>query len=117
MKTPPFATMMGEVHNPPVAWRETAMKAARKLRNLQQPRSLLDFVRQFLTPQVFKQARQAVPHKRSAPRWDLQPLIMVALAMTWAGGDSQEERFEAARGFYVMTHETRKRPGKTLQGF
>jgi hypothetical protein len=90
------------------------MKAARKLRNLQQPRSLLDFVRQFLTPQVFKQARQAVPHKRSAPRWDLQPLIMVALAMTWAGGDSQEERFEAARGFYVMTHETRKRPGKTL---
>jgi hypothetical protein len=93
------------------------MKAARKLRNLQQPRSLLDFVRQFLTPQVFKQARQAVPGKRSAPRWDLQPLIMVALAMTWAGGNSQEERFETARGFYVMTHETRKRPGKTLQGF
>lgn len=93
------------------------MKAARKLRNLQQPRSLLDFVRQFLTPQVFKQARQAVPRKRSAPRWDLQPLVMVALAMTWAGGDSHEERFETARGFYVMTHETRKRPGKTLQGF
>jgi hypothetical protein len=93
------------------------MKAARKLRDLQQPRSLLDFVRQFLTPQVFKQARQAVPRKRSAPRWDLQPLIMVALAMTWAGGDSHEEKFETARGFYVMTHETRKRPGKTLQGF
>jgi len=93
------------------------MKAARKLRNLQQPRSLLDFVRQFLTPQVFKQARQAVPGKRTAPRWGLQPLLMVALAMTWAAGDSQEERFETARGFYVATHEARKRPGKTLQGF
>ena len=44
------------------------MKVARKLRSLQQPRSLLDFVRQFLTPQVFKQARQAVP--RSARRPD-----------------------------------------------
>ena len=62
------------------------MKAARKLRNLQQPRSLLDFVRQFLTPQVFKQARQAIPRKRTAPRWDLQPLLMIALAMTWAAG-------------------------------
>jgi Transposase DDE domain len=93
------------------------MKAARKLRSLQQPRSLLDFVRQFLTPQVFKQARQSVPRKRLAPRWDLQPLIMIALAMTWAAGDSQEERFETARSFYVATHTHRKRPGKTLQGF
>ena len=93
------------------------MKAARKLRHLQQPRPLLGFVRQFLTPQVFKQARQAVPRKRTAPRWDLQPLLMIALAMTWAAGDSQEEKFETARGFYVATHGHRKRPGKTLQGF
>jgi hypothetical protein len=42
---------------------------------------------------------------------------MVALAMTWAAGDSQEEKFETARGFYVATHGHRKRPGKTLQGF
>jgi hypothetical protein len=77
----------------------------------------LDFVRQFLTPQVFKQARQAIPRQRTPARWDLQPLLMVALAMTWAAGDSQEEKFETARGFYVATHECRKRPGKTLQGF
>jgi hypothetical protein len=77
----------------------------------------MDFVRQFLTSQVYKQARQAIPRKRAAPRWDLQPLLMVALAMTWAAGDSQEEKFEAARGFYVVTHEARKRPGETLQGF
>ena len=37
--------------------------------------------------------------------------------MTWAAGDSQEEKFETARMFYIATHETRKRPGTTLQGF
>jgi hypothetical protein len=93
------------------------MKAARKLRQLQQPQSLMEFVRQFLTPQVWKQARQAVPKRRCKPRWDLQPLILVLLAMSWAAGDSELERFEAARGFYVMSYEGRKRPGKTLEGF
>lgn len=93
------------------------MKAARKLRRLQQPQSLMDFVRQFLTPQVWKQARQAVPQRRRKPRWDLQPLILILLAMTWAAGDSEFERFEAARGFYVASYAARKRPGKTLQGF
>jgi hypothetical protein len=93
------------------------MKAARKLRSLQQPQSLLEFVRQFLTPQVWKQARQSVPKRRSQPRWDLQPLVLVLLAMTWTAGDSELERFEAARGFYVMSYEGRKRPGKTLAGF
>ena len=93
------------------------MKAARKLRRLQQPHSFLDFVRQFLTPQTWKQARQSVSTRRRYPRWDLQPVIMVLLAMTWTAGDSEWERFEAARGFYVMCHEGRKRPGKTLEGF
>jgi Transposase DDE domain len=93
------------------------MKAARQLRPLQQPRSLMDFARQFLTPQVFKQARRAVPRRRPTARWDRQPLPWVALAMTWAAGDSREERFVTARGFYVASHEARKRPGKTLQGF
>lgn len=93
------------------------MKAARKLRRLQQPQSLMEFVRQFLTPQVWKQARQAVPQRRRKPRWDLQPLVLVLLAMTWTAGDSEWERFEAARGFYVISYEGRKRPGKTLEGF
>jgi Transposase DDE domain len=93
------------------------MKAARKLQRLQQPASLIEFVRQFLTPQVWKQARQCVADRRSKPRWDLQPLVLVLVAMTWAVGDSESERFVAARGFYVMTHEARKRPGETLAGF
>ena len=92
------------------------MKAARKLRNLQQPRSLIDYVRQFLTPQVWKQARQPESGRRKAPRWDLQPLVLVMIAMTWTTGDSQAERFEKARGYYVACYSARKRPGKTLQG-
>ena len=93
------------------------MKAARKLRQLQQPQSLLEHVRQFLTPQVCKQARAAVPRHRAHPRWDLQPLLFIVLAMTWAAGDSQAEKFQTARGFYVASYRARKRPGKTLQGF
>jgi hypothetical protein len=93
------------------------MKAARRLRPLQQPRSLIDHVRQFLTPQVWKQARQAVPRTRSLPRWDLQPLALIMMAMTWAVGDSQSEGFEKARGFYVACYRARRRPGKTLVGF
>jgi hypothetical protein len=93
------------------------MKAARKLREMQRPESLLDYVRQFLTPQVWKQAREALSRRRTHPRWDLQPLLIMAMAMTWAAGDSQAERFETARGFYVASYAARKRPGKTLQGF
>ena len=93
------------------------MKAARKLQRLQQPRVFLDFVRQFLTPAVWKQARQAVPRRRALPRWDLQPLVLVMMAMTWAAGDSQFEKFQTARGFYAACHIARKRPGKTLEGF
>jgi hypothetical protein len=93
------------------------MKAARKLRILQQPQSLLGYVREFLTPSVWKQARQAAPRGRAAPRWDLQPLVLVMIAMTWAAGDSQAEKFAKARGFYVACYQARKRPGTTLQGF
>src|SRR4051794_2230242 len=93
------------------------MKRARALRRAQQPQSLIGHIRQFLTPEVRKQARAAVPRGRALPRWDLQPLLIIALAMTWAAGDSQAETFETARGFYVAAYGARKRPGKTLQGF
>ena len=92
------------------------MRAARALRKWQQPRSLINDVRQFLTPLVWKQARQAVPRRRAVPRWDLQPLVSVVMAMTGAAADSQPEKFETARGFYVACHAARKRPGKTREG-
>jgi hypothetical protein len=93
------------------------MKRSKRLERLQRPESLLDHVRQFLTPRVWKQARQAAPSRRDRPRWDLQPLVLIMLAMTWAVGDSQPEKFVTARGFYVASHYARKRPGRTIQGF
>jgi hypothetical protein len=93
------------------------MKRSRRLQQSQRPQSLLDYLRQFLTPQVWKQARAAAPRHRTHPRWDLQPLVLIVMAMTWAAGDSQGEKFETARGFYVASYHARKRPGKTLQGF
>src|SRR5437763_1882709 len=70
----------------------------------------------FLTPQVWKQAQQAARRCR-ALRWQVQPLVFVLLAMTWCAGDSQPERFETARAFYVALHQRRRRPGKTYAGF
>lgn len=93
------------------------MKRARALRRAQAPRVFLDHLRQFLTPSVWKQARNAIPRRRARPRWDLQPLILIALAMTWAAGDAQDERFAIARGFYVAAYDARRRPGRTPQGF
>jgi len=49
----------------------TAMKAARKLEKLQQPESLIEFVGQFLTARVWKQARQSVAERRAISRRDL----------------------------------------------
>jgi hypothetical protein len=51
------------------------------------------------------------------PRWDVHPLLFVFLTMTWCCGESLAERFETARGFYVICHEKRRRPGETFQGF
>src|SRR5262249_54398764 len=93
------------------------MKRSRRLQDLQRPQSLLDYLRQFLTPRVWKQARAAWPRHRTHRRWDLQPLVLIVLAMTWAAGDSQPEKFAMARGFYVASHRARKRPGRTIQGF
>ena len=79
-------------------------------------RSLLESLREFLTPEVWKQVRNAVP-RRKMPRWDVAPLLLVLLTMTWCCGESLPEKFEAARGFYVICHDKRRRPGATFQGF
>src|ERR1051326_8179208 len=80
------------------------------------PESFLQCLNYFLTPQVWKQALQAVPRRR-AWRWQTQPLLFVLLCMTWCAGDSLPERFETARAFYVALHQRRRRPGKTFAGF
>lgn len=72
---------------------------------------------QFLTPQVWKQAHRAWHTLYAPPRWTLQPLIWVLLTVTWCAGQSQEERFAAARAAYVAHHQHTRRPGTTLAGF
>ena len=46
------------------------------------PQSFAQCLAYFLTPQVWKQAHQAVPRRRSW-RWQTQPLLFVVLCMTW----------------------------------
>src|SRR5262245_47965434 len=75
-------------------------------------------LRDFLTPEVWKQAHQAAGKACNRSRaWTLQPLVLVLLSMTWCLGDSQAERFEVARGFCVTLIPKRRRPGKTVKGF
>lgn len=93
------------------------MDKARKPRRMRpEARTLPECLREFLTPAVWKQARQA-GKKRRLPRWDMHRLILVLLMMTWACGDSLPEKFEVARGFYAVCCPKRRRPGKTFQGF
>ena len=86
--------------------------AAAKVKTLQQS------IRQFLTPQVWKQAHQTgCKPQRAGCRWTIQPLVLTLLLMTWANGDSQAERFETAKAFCVVYRTKQKRPGKSVQGF
>jgi hypothetical protein len=71
----------------------------------------------FLPPQVWKEAHQVHRPTKAASRWDLHPLLMVLLLMTWTSGNSEAERFATSRAFYVARHQHGKRPGQTLAGF
>jgi hypothetical protein len=71
----------------------------------------------FLAPQIWKQAHQVHRPKQTAGRWDLHPVLLVLLLMTWTTGDSEAERFATARAVYVARHQHGRRPGQTLSGF
>ena len=92
------------------------MNHARKRRLRPVAKTLPQAMREFLTPAVFRQVRQAVS-RRKHPRWDIHPLVYILLMMTWCAGDSLPERFEVARGVYVVCHSKRKRPGKSPASF
>lgn len=80
-------------------------------------KTFLDSIRQFLTPAVWKQAHAAMAKKKRRCRWEIQPLVMVLVLMTWSCGESQAERFEAAKAFCVVCRRKQKRPGRSLPGF
>ena len=76
--------------------------AAKQAPRLRRPaRSLVESLRQFLTPAVWKQAHQAWGRPRRGRRWDLQPLVLVLALSAWCCGDSQAERFETAKAVCV----------------
>ncbi|MCI0356439.1 MAG: IS4 family transposase [Acidobacteria bacterium] len=79
-------------------------------------RSLVDCLREFLTPAVWKQAQKHRPTARPS-RWKTQPLLLTLLFMTWCCGDWQAERFETAKACCVACLPRRRRPGRTVQGF
>jgi hypothetical protein len=96
---------------------ERQMTHARKrARQRRRAKSLIGSMRDFLTPEVFKQARNATTRRKS-PRWDIHPLLWILLLTTYCSGDSLPEKFEAAKGFYVACCPKRKRPGKSFAGF
>ena len=90
--------------------------ARKRARHRRQAKSLIGSMREFLTPEVFKQVRN-VSKRRKYPRWDLHPLLYIILLTTYCCGDSLPEKFEAARGFYVVCCSKRKRPGASFAGF
>ena len=99
----------------------SARASAKKARpQTQRAESLSGSIRQFLTPEVWKQARQAASAAgcRHDLRWTLQPLILIWAMMTWCAAPTDAERFVTARTFYVSVHcPKRKRPGKHFVGF
>jgi len=94
------------------------MVSARKRRKQhRRARTLGECLRQFLTPAVWKQAQNGLLRPWRASRWQVQPLLMTALLMTFVCGDSLEERFESARAVVVALRPKRRRPGETVEGF
>jgi hypothetical protein len=90
--------------------------ARKRARQRRRAKSLIGSMREFLTPEVFKQARNAL-QRRKHPRWDLHPLLYTLLLTTYCCGDSLPEKFEAAKGFYVVCCPKRRRPGASFTGF
>jgi Transposase DDE domain len=103
-------------------------------------RELADAIDQFLTPALLRQAYKAFrssrrtpkppsqrPHNRNRPprraaqrpnrRWDLKPLIVVLVSLTWCGDQMLEERFQTACDFANAARPKRRRVGGTFAGF
>jgi hypothetical protein len=86
-------------------------------RSTRHDRSMASCLRQFLTPQVWKQARRGLKVSRKDARWDFHHLILVTLAMTWSLGESTPEKFAMARGLVAICRPKRRRAGTTALGF
>ena len=95
-------------------------QAKRRRRRQRQAESLPASIRQFLTPDTWKQAQRAARdfQCRERPRWSLSAVIVVLATMTWCAGDTDAERFVTARAFYVRAYRPkRRRPGQQVDSF
>jgi Transposase DDE domain len=111
----------------------------RERRRQRHARQLAAAIDQFLTPALVRQAYKAFrssrrtlkppsqrPHHRHPPRrratqrpnrrWDLKPLILVLVSLTWCRGET-EERFQNARDFANAARPKRRRTGASFAGF
>jgi DDE family transposase len=79
--------------------------------------SFQDALHHFLTPKVFKEGHRAWQNPHYNCSWSLKAILEVLLLMTWDKGDSEAERFQTARAYYVSRHQHEKRPGQTSEGF
>ena len=71
----------------------------------------------WLPPVTWRQLIRVQGHRHGNQRWSLHALITVLVLMAYAQGDSEAERFLAARAFYVASHQHDRRPGQSLAGF
>ena len=101
MPKKPFLGMNGCVSTQPVMEERFMASARKRKKQRRRARKLGDCVRQFLTPAVWKQVQNGMARPWRASRWRIQPLVMVLVLMTFACGDSQEERFECARAVVI----------------
>lgn len=107
---------MNRVH--PHSKRARRNPLAKRSANGWRPAWFLSVLQRFLTPQVWKEARQAdATARRAGTRWLPARMIFVLLTMTWCNGNSVEERFEIAKAFYIACHPKEKRPGRSYPGF
>ena len=76
----------------------------------------LDCQRHFLTSMFWK-AGHAVAKGFGGYRWNLLPLVMVAILTMFLTASSAGERFEEAREYWTRMNPNRRRVGKTFAGF
>jgi DDE family transposase len=72
--------------------------------------------RHLLTPILWKAVHAATGTFR-ARRWKLMPLVMVAMLTLFLTARSLGERFEEARELWTRLYPSRRRVGRTVQGF
>jgi hypothetical protein len=90
--------------------------ARKRARRRRRAKSLIGSIREFLTPEVFKQVRNS-SSRRKSPRWDVHPLLYILVLTTYCCGDSLPEKFEAGQNFLRRELPQTKTPRRAFVRF